>query len=487
MSKKSWLVLAFLPLLFNCSKPKEDPVPPIIVQPKPEIKVGWVAGNVRDSTVVNKAYSAIIKVGFTYDLNGAATSYPAGTPISSTTLTGFTAVLQAGTYTQLQGGIDTLVFKVSGTSAIAGSAWFSGTIGGKEFSFGVLVQTQADYDCDKADPVTKIVCKANAFIATLDASQSGKLLQPYNKQNASKWSPEPLPCSNCHIGLPVTGPGMSGLLISGLPYTDAQLNSLDVLMRSLKGVAPYEPFATVYKTIMAGDWYLRRFPEVYRGPATNYTFGDFYLAFLGTPAVTGTWQLQLSGHNLAMNITFSNGKVVSYTPNFIASEPVSFSLDPVGPLSNAITPLATRQKALTDLLASFSTAELATAKLNTVFDNLVMGSPANDGQFPAQKQGIPVSSLNSAQKKLVMNVIADYVKDIHPAHIAEIMSQYEAELNGTYIAFSGDPQLKAMGDYVRIDGPGIWMEFILRKGDYFTDKPNYYSVWRDHKKDYNGL
>ena len=53
-----------------------------------------------------------------------------------------------------------------------------------------------------------------------------------------------------------------------------------------------------------------------------------------------------------------------------------------------------------------------------------------------------------------------------------------------------DPGLgfaKTAGDYLRIDGPGVWIEFLCRTGTADTDELAYQSVYRDHNRDYGGL
>ena len=70
------------------------------------------------------------------------------------------------------------------------------------------------------------------------------------------------------------------------------------------------------------------------------------------------------------------------------------------------------------------------------------------------------------------------------------------ELNDTYIAYSGSATGKSgdassfltkNADYVRIDGPSVWIEFICQNGVVYREGIHYHSVFRDHKRDYNGL
>ncbi len=74
---------------------------------------------------------------------------------------------------------------------------------------------------------------------------------------------------------------------------------------------------------------------------------------------------------------------------------------------------------------------------------------------------------------------------------ATLLSIYQSELDGTYIAFTGngvagDPSsfLNANTNYARIDGPSVWIEFVCQNGVVFRNQIHYHTVWRDHVRDY---
>jgi len=49
------------------------------------------------------------------------------------------------------------------------------------------------------------------------------------------------------------------------------------------------------------------------------------------------------------------------------------------------------------MLASLTTAQLASAKLSTTFSDVLLG-PNQDGKFPTTKLGVAVSTLTTARK-----------------------------------------------------------------------------------------
>lgn len=84
-----------------------------------------------------------------------------------------------------------------------------------------------------------------------------------------------------------------------------------------------------------------------------------------------------------------------------------------------------------------------------------------------------------------MRAISLYVNDISDPEAAAILARYESELGSTHLAFSGSTSLTNTGDYVRIDGPSVWIEMVMDP-PYSTDRPHIHAVWRDKHTDYGG-
>jgi hypothetical protein len=216
------------------------------------------------------------------------------------------------------------------------------------------------------------------------------------------------------------------------------------------------------------------------GGGTTYGNGNFYIAFFGTPATTGTFEIQMTGHHRTVANTYINGALVGATPSFVASEPyASFT-------SGGVTyqPMIEEKTALVNMLAGLSTTQLATAKQTTVFSDIILG-PQKDWAFPTTKIGLQANTLSTAQKKLILDAIATYVNDVDDVSAAAFMTQYTAEINDTYISYSGNVTLDNQNDYVRIDGPNVWIEYSTQRGIILSPK-HPHSVWRDHAKDYGG-
>jgi Protein of unknown function (DUF3500) len=70
------------------------------------------------------------------------------------------------------------------------------------------------------------------------------------------------------------------------------------------------------------------------------------------------------------------------------------------------------------------------------------------------------------------------------ASLARVRSQTRHG-TGTYVAYSGSTALTEQDDYVRIDGPSVWIEFSMQHGIVLAGN-HPHSVWRDRTTDYGG-
>jgi hypothetical protein len=141
--------------------------------------------------------------------------------------------------------------------------------------------------------------------------------------------------------------------------------------------------------------------------------------------------------------------------------------------------------AFSAMLTALNAAEQTTAKLSTTFTDLLLG-PGKDWQFPTTKQGLKVGDLSADKKALVIAAIKTYINDLEDATATTILNKYTAELDNTYIAFSGTTDMTTRNDYVRIDGPSIWLEYSMQGGIVIRTENHPHSVWRDRFGDYGG-
>jgi uncharacterized protein (TIGR03437 family) len=322
--------------------------------------------------------------------------------------------------------------------------------------------------------VADVVAKALAFKALLSATQQQALEQAYTPQLARRWS-----------NLPCAGTCRNGIALGTL--TPEQLTAAIEVVRAAAGTSPNEG-ADEFAQIRLADTLLASSGNA--GPG-NFSYGEgfYYLAFLNTPSTTGAWMLQFGGHHYGANMAFNQGRPVAATPHFLALEPLSFTV-----AGTTYTPMAEEHAALTAMLASLTPDQLTAARLSQTFADVTMSpgeSNGGNGTFPTTKVGLAVSSLSAAQKQLVLEAMRPWVRDTDDTVAANLLTIYQNELDATFIAFTGNGTsgnaasfLNANTNYVRIDGPSVWIEFACQNGIIFRNQIHYHTVWRDRNRDY---
>ena len=354
-----------------------------------------------------------------------------------------------------------------------------------------------------------VAALAQAFQASLSAEQQATLVQSYTLTNAELWSnfPQALLSGmggggagggggtrpSGASGMPTDGARPSGTaggaggggMPSGLgggarlglsigDLSDAQLALFESLLKATTGTATGLGYDEIQQHLNADDYLADN------GGADDYGRSQFFVAFLGVPQDTGTWEFQFGGHHLAVANTYIDGSLAGATPSFRGIEPNGdFEWD--GATNH---PMAAKEAVFTAAFSSLTSEQQSTAKLSDVYSDLVLG-PGNDWAFPATKEGLQVSSLSTDQKSLVLAAIASYVNDIADADAATILATYTAELDDTYLAFSGSTTFTQLNDYFRIDGPSVWIELSLQNGIVLSGY-HPHTVWRDHNTDYGG-
>jgi len=318
--------------------------------------------------------------------------------------------------------------------------------------------------------VSSVVTAAQAFKALLTTTQIATLQHTYTATLGRKWSN--LPCgSGCRNGIQFS------------TLTAAQLTAAKAVVQEALGSADNQGY-NVFNQILLADDYLNA-----NGGGSGYGAGLYFISFLNEPSATGAWMLQVGGHHMAFNISFNNGNVVGTTPVMLGVEPKTFTTGGV-----TYNPLANKHDAMTAMLASLTTAQLSAAHLTQTFSDCLMSpgeSNNNTNTMPAVKQGVICSGFSTAQKNLVIAAIQTWTADMDSETAAAIQAVYEGDIDNTYVAYTGSGTsgssstfLTANTNYVRIDGPSAWIEFVCQSGVVFQSQIHYHSVWRDHVRDY---
>ena len=386
---------------------------------------------------------------------GSVTFYDGTTSLGAVTLSSGSASVSTSA---LAVGTHTITATYGGSSTYTSSTSSSVTV--------TVSSSSTSSDCSSYTDTPLIVCLANAFYATLSTSQQSSVVLSYTLANAEVWS-----------NLPTSMISRNGLKFGDL--SSDQLTAALALVQAVLSTEGYERFLNVR---IADDYLADN-----GGGTTSYGSGLYYIAFLGTPSTSSAWQLQVGGHHYALNATY-NGTYISTTPFFLGVEPPSFTV------SGTTYAVLEKQSAAAYALGQTLTSN-SSAVLSGSFDDVVMGVNSSTGHdtnypqtYPTSGRGVLYSSLSSTQQTLVKTFIEAWVNDQNSTTASTLLALYESDtaLADTYVGYSGTGAFTTQGDYIRVDGPRVWVEFVVQNGIVFSTGIHYHSLWRDKTADYGG-
>ena len=307
----------------------------------------------------------------------------------------------------------------------------------------------------------RAVSAARAFKASLSSSQRVALQYPFDSsEKRSGWS-----------NLPTNLVPPNGVAIKDL--SSGQRVRLRTLLQTILSSQGYADEVAVRKA----DAYLKHAQQKRDGPDRIFDYGAglYYVSFFGTPSRSKKWTVQFGGHHYALHMTF-RGASVSHTPYFIGvNPPTTFKVG-----GKAYQPLADEVAALFGAVRSLNASQRATARLSQSFDDVLVGAQ-KDGKFPA-KQGITVSTLSTAQQKLVTRAIRSYVGAMPRKQANRRVATYQKQYSRTRLAWSGTTDATTPGAYARIHGPQVWIELVMQEGTLV--RSHHHSMERDIRRDY---
>src|SRR5499427_6348767 len=321
-----------------------------------------------------------------------------------------------------------------------------------------------------------VAAAAVAFRDTLSAAQRARLDQPLSRASAIRWS-------NLPVGI--------------VPRIGVRIGDLDArqaaALRALLTAALSACGLKLYDEIRLADEALAPLDERHIG----WGGGNYYVALLGTPSAQKPWMLQSGGHHLAYNFAF-NGPKAGATPLFFGTEPIRF--DAAGITHEPLQAQSTAIAALAGALAAYPDAHLPGTYTDVVkgvvteFPVGTTGVRGTDGGFPqtyptgTTERGIRYSALAPAAQARVRAALESYLSLPGEALTRTMLAAYESPeaLNQTYVGYAGAVDLSIRGSYVRIDGPRVWIEFIVQPAVARPADIHYHALWRDKAADYGG-
>jgi hypothetical protein len=336
---------------------------------------------------------------------------------------------------------------------------------GRSTPMGGVDTARAESACPSVTGHARLVCLADLLKRDLDPELLGRLQLPYSVRDARRWSNFPPRGYRDRVGVTLA------------EFSPAQRGIIKAILKEAAGTVPNEGYDEIEQILNADD-YIRAHTM---NRVMSFASGNYQIAFLGTPAATGTWELYFGGHHLAFGTTYRDGVMIGATPSFRGVEP--FYTFRQNGRENA--PMAQEHAAFAAMLGGLSGDEQTRARLNQTYTNIIAG-PQNDDNVPAAHAGLRVGDLDPSKQEGVLRAIETYVRDVGPPDADAILEAYRAEIADTYIAFSGTPEMNTRNDYVRIDGPSVWIELSMQQVVSVPGNIHPHSVWRDRSTDYGG-
>jgi hypothetical protein len=203
--------------------------------------------------------------------------------------------------------------------------------------------------------------------------------------------------------------------------------------------------------------------------------GKYYLSIFGTPSETGKWGWRIEGHHLSLNYTLDKGEVIGSTPEFFGANPAFVDAGP----KRSIRVLGTEEDLGRQILKLCSPENLKALHVDPKAPDDLRGAnqPQADNTPPV---GLPVSKMNADQKKILGELISEYLKNM-PADVSSKRRSalMQAGIDNIFFAWWGDTDRNER-HYYRVQGP----TFLIEYNNTQNDANHVHSYWRDLTGDF---
>jgi hypothetical protein len=271
-----------------------------------------------------------------------------------------------------------------------------------------------------SDPGADMADAATRFLAALSDEQRAKTAFAWTNDERLNWQFVPvdrkgIQLRELSVAQQHLAQGLLGTALSHRGHLKATtIMSLEQVLQDMEGPK-------------------RRFP---RDP------GIYHVSIFGSPGPHGAWGWRFEGHHLSINLTLSEGKVVSGTPNFMGTNPAEVRVDP---------------KAPDDIL----TSNARKAQL---------GDP----------RGITLGDMPEEARSKALHLLREYVGRLRDDVAAAEMAKIEkAGISSIRFAWAGSVA-KGQRHYYRLVGP----TFLLEYDNTQNDANHVHAVWRNPDNDF---
>ena len=303
---------------------------------------------------------------------------------------------------------------------------------------------------DLSPVIAEIVTATNAFITSLSPVQTQKTLFPFASEQREAWGFVPRE----RQGLPLEA------------LSEPQI----ILLRSLLKTILSDSGLKKIDSIITLEAYLAEIEKnpTYRNPKAYFT------SIFGTPSTTTSWSLRYEGHHLSLNYTIIDGKTITVTPSFFATNPGEVKIDHK---LKGTRPLAAEED-----LARTLAIMLKEAGKNVIFSptppaEILTAEDRSVKQL--EPVGVKASAMTPSQQLALTHLITEFASRHRSELEASELSKITSDMDNLHFGWAGS-LTPAQPLYYRIQGT----TFLIEVANVQNHGNHLHAVWRDSKNDF---
>ena len=301
-------------------------------------------------------------------------------------------------------------------------------------------------------PAEEMAGAAKALMATLDDAQRSRLVFEIKDPERQNWNIIPRDRKGlCWKDLTTpqrqlaTALLASGLSQRGFVKATTIMSMEQILLELEQGKGP------------------RRDPE------------NYYWSVFGDPSPNGTWGWRVEGHHVSLNFTIADGQKISATPSMFGTNPGEVRQGP----RKGLRVMGAEE----DLGRSLIQGLDADQRKQAIFAEKALPEVVTLGAAkakPLEPAGIPAAKLNSAQQKLLRQIIEEYARRARPEVAdADLKQIDDAGFEKVTFGWAGSDQ-PGQGHYYRVQGP----TFLLEYDNTQNNANHVHAAWREFHGDF---
>ncbi len=215
-------------------------------------------------------------------------------------------------------------------------------------------------------------------------------------------------------------------------------------------------------------------PRAGRAAVESMGAANYWIAVFGEPAPAKDWAWLLTGHHLGATFTCAGGQAAA-APLFLGAQPLE---DLTGPYAGFAVLSHEGLRGL-DLVNALHPEQAKAAVVSTApfFSDVLTGVGRRNSL--SRFEGLPAGDLDPSQKRLLLALIDEYVRNADPAAAEKHLDAIQqADVNQLHFSWRGPTDDFRSPFYYRIHGPRLIIEFAVQE-------PNHvHTIMRDPQNDY---